>query len=196
MANPVDMLAAATARTVSERNFDRRRGPECRLRSSRSSSVPYLTSDEEVAAAIMAANARDAGGEAPIAVFIGSLQSQRGIARLGSQSYPAFPYPESAAIALAHAVRYGEWRARDHKEPIALPLICVEMMRRRSIIAARLARGASWLELDEVASVLSCYGIPMSPQRKVAGPNEAAAADAADAERAICAEGNCPRNHA
>jgi acetate---CoA ligase (ADP-forming) len=87
---------------------------------------------------------------------------------------PSFGFPESAAIALARVAQYGDWRRK--------PLGTVPQfdgLRRvegAAIVASALARGDGWLAPEETHALLSCYGLPVAPQRVVATAVEAGAA--------------------
>jgi acyl-CoA synthetase (NDP forming) len=80
---------------------------------------------------------------------------------------PSYAFPESAARALAHAVRYGQWRSRpaeaQRDEGLALVATAVE-------------RGAGWLLPAEVEGLLRDYGIPLVAQRFAPTPEEAGVA--------------------
>ncbi|HVC85034.1 MAG TPA: GNAT family N-acetyltransferase [Solirubrobacteraceae bacterium] len=97
--------------------------------------------------------------------------------RLGEPHVPRFAFPEDAARALAHAVRYGRWRARP-AGVVREPPGC-RPDEAAAIIAAALAAGGGWLGPGEVASLLACYGLPLLPTRVV---RSAAAAALAAAE--------------
>jgi acetyl coenzyme A synthetase (ADP forming)-like protein len=170
--NPVDMLAAATAEqyqaaisiVASDPNVDSIITLFLR---------PLSTTDDDVARAIVAANREMPAGKPLLAIMMGTSTSSIAL-RDADRAVPAFTYPESAANALAHAARYGEWRARDHQAPMRPSGIRRDDA--KSIISTALEHRRDWLELDEVARVLDSYGIPMSPQRMV--PDGDAAADA------------------
>jgi acyl-CoA synthetase (NDP forming) len=97
--------------------------------------------------------------------------------RSGEVRIPSFEFPEDAAIALARAARYGEWRERPVEPPVHFDDIRREEA--AAIVAGALARGAEWLPPEEVASLLSCYGLPLLDERVATTPEEAGAAAAA-----------------
>jgi acyl-CoA synthetase (NDP forming)/GNAT superfamily N-acetyltransferase len=77
----------------------------------------------------------------------------------GPGQVPAYAYPASAARALAHAGRYGAWRAR---QPGHVPdLVDLRPDDARALIRAFLARSpdGGWLGPAETADLLGCYGI-------------------------------------
>jgi acetyl coenzyme A synthetase (ADP forming)-like protein len=149
---------------------------------------PIVTRPLDVAQAIVrgsAAAAHDARarGEAPkpvLTCFMGSHGVPEGLRSLHEGQLPSYPFPESAAIALARVVRYGRWRA----EP--------EGLARRFEVDARrageaLARGraratageAAWLDPDETRELLEAYGIAMPDVRVARSEEEAVRAAAA-----------------
>ncbi len=74
---------------------------------------------------------------------------------------PAYAYPGSAARALAHAARYGAWRAR---VPGQIPAFGdLRPGDARALVSAFLERqpGGGWLPPDQTAELLACYGIPL-----------------------------------
>ena len=165
---------------------------------------PLVTKTEDVAAAI-----RDAVLELPrpvpvLTVFMSAEGGPRSL-QDDTVKVPAYSYPEEAARALAHAVRYAEWRAAplgsvprfdDVREDQAAAVIAASLGQNDpgepsaggtlagSSIAAPSDGGRSrWLRPDEVARLLQCYGIPTAPWRL--------AETAADAGRAADEIG-CP----
>ena len=85
---------------------------------------------------------------------------------------PSYAYPEQAAIALAHATEYGQWRAKpEGTEPVLHNLREDEA---HAIIAGALERGESWLTPEEVRSLLDCYGLSRAREGTGATPEEAA----------------------
>lgn len=89
------------------------------------------------------------------------------------QAIPAYLYPESAARALGHAVRYSAWRSR--AEGQVPELTGIQQDEARQIVAKFLAEQhlGGWLPPGLVASLLACYGIRLVPTL------EATSADAA-----------------
>jgi acetyl coenzyme A synthetase (ADP forming)-like protein len=175
VANPVDMIAAATAE-----QFRRAIGVVAADPSVHAVVAifipPLVTRPEEVAHALVAA-ATDLPSMTPLlSVFMGSHGVPSEL-RTAPVKIPSYAFPEGAAIALAHAVRYAEWRVQPPVDPPAL-----EGMRRdeaAAIVARVLGRGDGWLEPDEAAALLDCYGLPVVDQRIAATPAEAGVAAAA-----------------
>ena len=142
---------------------------------------PLVRRTEDVAAAI-----RDAVLELPrqipvLTVFMSAEGGPHAL-RDGPVRVPAYSYPEEAARALGHAVRYAEWRAAplgsvphfdDVREDQAAAVLAAAMAQidpagpaqggtlAGSAIVGGLEDGRSrWLRPDEVARLLECYGIP------------------------------------
>jgi acetyl coenzyme A synthetase (ADP forming)-like protein len=136
---------------------------------------PLSTSDEEIATAMMVARKEMPDQKPLLAVFMGTGGTHSSL-RGSGQSVPAFPYPESAAAALAHAARYGEWLTRDHAEPERLTDLHPEQA--RAIVWSALAREAEWLTANEIESVLDAYGIRRLRQRQVSDATTAVQAAA------------------
>ena len=103
------------------------------------------------------------------------FMSARGVPdelRVQGHRVPSFPFPEQAAIALAHAWRLGEWRARPPSSPPEFADLRTDAA--VALLATALERGEGWLDPEEVRSLLTCYGIPTVEQRVANDPEEAA----------------------
>jgi len=79
-----------------------------------------------------------------------------------SPAIPAYAYPESAARALAHAVRYGAWRATPAGSAPVLEDLRQDQA--RELVARFLAGtpGGGWLPLERTVELLGCYGMPLA----------------------------------
>jgi hypothetical protein len=128
---------------------------------------PLVTQAEDVAQAIVDAVGRWPQKKPVLTVFM----SARGVPELLRRSelrIPSYAFPESAARALAHAVRYGRWRSRP-LEPPARP----EGVRRDealALVATAVERGAGWLLPAEAEGLLRCYGDPLGGAEVCADP--------------------------
>jgi acetyl coenzyme A synthetase (ADP forming)-like protein len=148
--------------------------------------VPVLvTNSEEIAAGIRAA-ALEIEREVPmLSVFLSSKGTPDSLKTEGL-SMPSYPFPEDAARALAHAVRYGIWA--ETPEGVVPQYGDIRTSEGKALIADVLgslqgAPGAAapddasrWLLPDEVAKLLGCYGVPMAAWRLAATPEDAGAA--------------------
>ncbi|MDQ7800777.1 MAG: GNAT family N-acetyltransferase [Armatimonadota bacterium] len=131
---------------------------------------PLVTQAEDVAQAIVEGVARWTDHKPVLTVFM----SARGVPELLRRSHlriPSYAFPESAARALAHAVRYGQWRRRP-AEPAARP-VDARRDEALALVATAVERGAGWLAPAEVEALLRCYGVLLVAQRFALTPEEA-----------------------
>ncbi len=137
---------------------------------------PLRIPSEEVAAAIVdGARLANDLGKPVLSVFISSRGVPDELKRADIR-VPSFAFPEDAAIALAHVVRYAEWRARPLSEPPRF-----EGIRRdeaAAVVAKALGQGGGWLGPAETWQLLSCYGLHAVDQAVARTPEEAARAAA------------------
>src|SRR5450759_5957132 len=82
-------------------------------------------------------------------------------------SLPSYPFPEDAARALAHAVRYGIWA--ETPEGVVPQYTNLKTSEGKALIADVLAsietageKDGRWLLHDGVARLLSAYGVTMA----------------------------------
>ena len=89
---------------------------------------------------------------------------------------PSFLYPESAARALGHSVRYRQWRSKEEGQVPELSEIRQHDAQR--LVAKFLATHhlGGWLPPDQAAMLLTCYGIRLVPNLEAAGADAAAEA--------------------
>ena len=139
----------------------------------------YVPTSPEGAADIAAAMKRcqlEFDGEATLmSVFMQSEGAASLLAgEVGRRLIPTYTFPEAAALALARAVRHGEWRAR---EPgIEARLSGDAESRIREIVAQALAamgEKGGWLAPDAIDEILQATGLPR-PQATVVGSEEEA----------------------
>lgn len=135
---------------------------------------PLVTRASDVARAIRAA-VGDLPRRVPVlAVFL----SLSGVPKELSDErvrIPSFAYPEDAARALAHVVRYARWRSRPSG---SVPRFDARSEDAEAIIVKALSRGGGWLAPSEVAALFECYGLPLIASRTVETPEAAEAAAA------------------
>ncbi len=91
---------------------------------------------------------------------------------------PSYLFPETAARALGHAVKYGTWRSSPAGQVPELDRIRPDDA--RQLVADFLARQhlGGWLPADQVTSLLACYGIDLVAAKGVASGDDAVAAAA------------------
>jgi acyl-CoA synthetase (NDP forming)/RimJ/RimL family protein N-acetyltransferase len=102
----------------------------------------------------------------------------------GRGQIPAYAYPEAAAAALARAARYGAWRAGPRG--MVPEFDDVQGGRARGLIRKFLseAPGGGWMPADQVAELLRCYGIALTPLAEARSEDDAVAAFEAAASEA------------
>jgi len=173
--NPVDMIASASA-------DDYRRAIETVAADPEIDAMiviyipPQATQAAEIGSAIVQA-IKDVEGRIPIAT---TWMAARGLPQElqdADTRVPSFSFPESAAIAMAHAARYGRWRERPTgATPRFHDLSSDEAA---GVIATALGRGdGAWLTAEEVERLLDCYGLRRPRSERVATPSEAGEAAA------------------
>jgi acetate---CoA ligase (ADP-forming) len=168
--NPVDMIASASIEQY-------RDAVRILLRDEGIDSVivifipPLTTTANEVARGILTGVEAEQHDKTVLTVF---MQAHGIPAELRSETtrLPSYTFPEDAAIALAKAVRYGEWLATPVQTSARFE--SVKSDEAASIIAGALGRGNEWLSSQEVKALLACYGVKMLEQ-VVAASAEAAA---------------------
>lgn len=144
---------------------------------------PIVTHPLDVARAIVRgheaalADARDRGTPAKplLSCFLGSHGVTEGLRSLQQGHIPSYAMPESAAIALAHAVGYGRWLAVP--EGTVPELAGIDAPAAARVIAGALSRstgpGPLWLEPAETRELLAAYGIAMARVETAVDADEA-----------------------
>ncbi len=168
VANPVDMLAAAppdhyvrTLRLVLA---------DVGVDSVLAIFIPPIATDAETVARAIVEGTRDAGDKPVLAIFM----SARGAPAI-LQPIPSYAFPEPAAMALARAVEYGQWRRRP---PGSVPEFGdLRPDDARAVVEAALGRGGGWLDPLECNRLLAAFGVPAAPL--LLAPDPAAAAHVA-----------------
>lgn len=162
VANPVDMIASATAE-------DFRRATEIVLAAAEVDALIVLTINvgladttaiaRAVAAAVTEGKARGGGAKTVLSCIMDSAQLRQPIVD-GSTRVPNFSFPENAARVLGKMAGYAEWRRRppglipefDDLEAAAARNICARALQQR---------GAGWLSAAEVRGVLAAFRLPV-----------------------------------
>jgi acetyl coenzyme A synthetase (ADP forming)-like protein len=134
---------------------------------------PLVTRADDVAREIVDAVQRIDKNKPVLSVFLSAHPAPVELRNV-SACIPSYSFPETAAIALARATRYGHWRERHETYPAPFPDIRTDEA--AAIVASALTRGEGWLLPDEVAKICSCYGLPLIEQRIVVTAEDAAAA--------------------
>jgi acyl-CoA synthetase (NDP forming)/RimJ/RimL family protein N-acetyltransferase len=91
---------------------------------------------------------------------------------------PAYAHPASAARALAHAARYGAWRARVPGQVPGFDDLRADEA--RALVGGFLERSpdGGWLSPDQAAELLECYGLPLVNTQPVTSEEAAVGAAA------------------
>ena len=136
---------------------------------------PLVTRADDVAKSIVEAAQHIDENKPLLSVFLSAHEAPKEL-RTERHCIPSYSFPETAAIALARATHYGQWRDRRETYPIGFQDIRTDEA--AAVVAAALVRGEGWLKPHEVAKICSCYGLPLIEQRVVASVEEVAAAAA------------------
>lgn len=168
--NPVDMIASATAEHY-QQAIEIVAADDLIDALIVIFTAPLVTRAEDVAASIVEAARRIDRNKPLLSVFLSAKAAPKQL-RQEDNRIPSYSFPETAAIALSRAARYREWRERP--ETIPPQFQGIKSDEAAAVVAAALARGDGWLTPDEVARLLSCYGLPLIAQRTTATPKEAA----------------------
>jgi acetyl coenzyme A synthetase (ADP forming)-like protein len=171
VANPIDMIATASADDYSHTLT--RIAESGEYDAILTIFVPPLVTDpRDVARAIREAAAAS-GGCAIAAVFMTAEGPPVELSEDGV-SVPGYQFPEEAARAVAHAARYGAWRAR----PVGVALTAAPeaVAEGVAIIGEELAAGAGWMTPEAVIRLLDVHGVHQAPARVVHSVTAAVAA--------------------
>ncbi len=134
---------------------------------------PLVTRAHDVARCIVEAVQHIDKSKPVLSVFLSAQQPPPEL-RTARFNIPSYSFPETAAIALARATHYQQWRERRETYPAKFADIRADEA--AAVVASALARGEGWLLPNEVAKLCSCYGLPLIAQRVVASAEDAAAA--------------------
>jgi acyl-CoA synthetase (NDP forming) len=169
VANPVDLTAAA--------------GPQ-----EYQAAVGVLLGDADIDAVLVTHVTMHGGGHDPVALAVNA--AARGSAKPVLASYvrvgaatndppphatvPTFDYPEAAAVALAQAADYADWRRQPEGElPALADVQPIDAARRlRDVLASR--PEGCWVPTAIVAEVLADYGLPLLSAHVARSPAQAA----------------------
>lgn len=181
-ANPVDMIASAPAEHY-------RRAIEIVANDENVDALiviftpPLVTRAVDVARETVGAVKNIDKAKPVLSVFL-SAQAAPGELRSDDVRIPSYSYPETAAIALARASRYRQWR--EQPETTAPRFNDVRRDEAAAVVATALSRGDGWLTTEETAELFSCYGLPLIEQTIVKTPDEAGSvAEQMDCEVAL-----------
>jgi acetate---CoA ligase (ADP-forming) len=175
VANPVDMLAAASPQVYAEALRLLVADPNVHGVIVLSPPPPLYTPESIAEAVIPVAKA---AGKPVVVGLLGAHLVNKGAALLAEARVPEYRFPEQAASALAALVRRAEWLAQAGEEGREARKTRSETA--RAIIERALRGGGDWLAPEETARLLEAYGIAV-PRVELARD----AAQAADLARSI-----------
>jgi acetate---CoA ligase (ADP-forming) len=176
VANPVDLLAAATPEA-----FGRALAELATGEAADAVIVIYIqpglgSVGAEVAAEVRTVTERLRPPVPVLAVLMSASDREAALASAGPGAPPVYAYPEAAALALARVSEYAAWRARP---PGVVPeLEGTRPEHAATLLSAATVAGSEWLTSREIAALFACYGLPLVETAVVAGPAEAGAAAA------------------
>lgn len=169
--NPVDMIASATPESFE-------RAVRLVANDAKVDAVlvlyvpPIVTRPLEVAQAIVRGNeaaiadaaAAGVARKPVLSCFMGSHGVPEGLRSLQAAHIPSYGFPESAAIALARAVRYGRWREAPEGRIPALDDVDQDAARDALRPASEDGgQEAQWLAPERMRKLLEAYGIRTPP---------------------------------
>jgi acyl-CoA synthetase (NDP forming) len=147
---------------------------------------PVVTHPLEIAQAIVRgasaaaeeATARGIPAKPVLSCFMGTHGVPEGLRSLHRGNIPSYAFPESAAIALARAARYGMWLEQPEGRHVRFADVDAARAARALEPARRRGRAGepTWLRSDEVNDLLVAYGIDVAPTALAASADEAVAA--------------------
>ncbi len=109
------------------------------------------------------------------ACWMGDVSVRDGRARLMAANLPDYETPERAVRAFMYLVRYRQSQDLLLETPSSLaPSPRADVLRARDIIGRALADKREWLDPAEVATFLSCYGVPFARTEAVQSAKAAA----------------------
>jgi acetyl coenzyme A synthetase (ADP forming)-like protein len=171
--NPVDMIATATADQYAQ--AVRLVAADPGIDAIVAIFIPPLsTRAEDVARSLT--RAADGGLAMPLLAVFMSSTGQPTELQTPALTIPCYSFPESAAMALARAAAYAEWRRRSGTHAVRPD--GVRQHEAAALVSDAVGHASDWLQAPDVARLLSCYGLPLVEQCVVATPAEAGEAAA------------------
>lgn len=168
--NPVDMIASATAKGFKQGLELLMKDPE--IDAIISIYVPPIGGDAAGVAQAIVSGAE--GRTKPVvACFMGTHGVTEALSSLKSGRIPSYAFPEAAAIALARAVEYAQWRERPEGNVPTLDAVYPDRV--QALLGKGKGESARWLSPAEVTTVLTAYGIKVIETRTAASAEEAGA---------------------
>ena len=132
--------------------------------------TPMAVKTEDVAKEILRAT-NELKRSVPVLTNFMAAKGISGQLSDGHVRVPSFSFPEDAAKALAHAVRYGQWLAEPSGVVKTFP--DVRRLEAAAIISKALVAGGGWLDSSDTNRLLNCYWIPMARYEPASSPEDA-----------------------
>jgi acetyl coenzyme A synthetase (ADP forming)-like protein len=174
-ANPVDLIASATAGTYERALRTVLADPE--IDAVLVIFVPPLVTDsDDVARAIVSA-ATTAGDKPIVACFLTQANAPEILQAPDEErrSIPSFTFPEAAAVALSRAASHAEWRRRP--EGTVPDLAGIDRGRAHALVTTALEDAEDvWLAPEVATDLCRAFGIPVAALRHADSADAAAAA--------------------
>ena len=174
-ANPVDLIASATAGTYERALRTVLADPD--IDAVLVIFVPPLVTDsDDVARAIVSA-AETAGDKPIVACFLTQANAPEILQSPDEdrRSIPSFTFPEAAAVALSRAAGHAEWRRRP--EGVVPDLDGIDRGRAHALVTTALEHDEDvWLAPEVATDLCRAFGIPVAPVRHADSADAAAAA--------------------
>ena len=162
--NPVDLLASASAEHYESALELLLADPV--IDSVLAIFVPPIVTDPTAVATAIASAACASSGKPVATVFMRAADTPRELGAI-----PCYRFPEAAALAIARATAYGEWRRRP--QPGSETPLAINRARLRSIVDRALEGGGGWLSPDDSQTVLQACGISTLQSATVSTESEA-----------------------
>lgn len=112
-------------------------------------------------------------GKPVLACVMGRQRGDEALRILQQAGIPVFRYPEDAATTLRLMLRRHRWLQR---QPVRLPALKVARTQAAKLLQAAKRQGREWLAAEVAEAIVSAYGIPFAPSRRVRTPGDAVAA--------------------
>jgi len=109
-----------------------------------------------------------------VASLLGADEEGPAILQSARYPVPSYTYPETAVRALAHALRYAQWRSRPEGEVPALAHVSLEEARHVLAREEESASAEGWLGGAAALDLLAAYGVPVLAAAQVYSAEEAA----------------------
>ncbi|MFQ5666164.1 MAG: acetate--CoA ligase family protein, partial [Candidatus Binatia bacterium] len=158
LANPIDMIASATAEQYTR--AIEMVGADPHVDSVVVIYIPPLVSDPDDIARAIARGAGAVPAHKPVlSVFISSKGAPPMLSTGPRGRLPAYSFPENAAMALAAVAQYGRWRGRPRGAPLTLDRFAHSTV--RAVVDRVLGDNGvpQWLQPTDLAAVLRAAGI-------------------------------------